>query len=93
MHGVDLQVHIWSADTPDRPWPPGRAQEAQKPYPMASEAQDTPRGLLEKAHSAILTSTGVHTHWHGAGGGPPPRAGSGGPETPSPTESLAPRPG
>ena len=38
MHGVDLQVHIWSADTPDRPWPPGRAQEAQKPYPIASEA-------------------------------------------------------
>jgi predicted TIM-barrel fold metal-dependent hydrolase len=31
------QVHIWAADTPDRPWPPGRAQEAQKPYPISRE--------------------------------------------------------
>ena len=23
MNLVDSQVHIWSADTPDRPWPPG----------------------------------------------------------------------
>jgi hypothetical protein len=28
---VDSQVHIWGADTPDRPWPPGGAQRAQKP--------------------------------------------------------------
>src|SRR5262245_49570133 len=34
---VDSQVHIWGADTPDRPWPPGRAQEAQKPYPISKE--------------------------------------------------------
>ena len=38
MHSVDSQVHIWSADTPDRPWPPGRAHEAQKPYPISKEA-------------------------------------------------------
>jgi L-fuconolactonase len=38
MHIVDSQVHIWSADTPDRPWPPGRAHEAQKPYPISKEA-------------------------------------------------------
>jgi L-fuconolactonase len=37
MHIVDAQVHIWGADTPDRPWPPGRAQEAQKPYPVTKE--------------------------------------------------------
>jgi len=37
MHIVDSQVHIWGADTPDRPWPPGRAQDAQKPYPIAKE--------------------------------------------------------
>ena len=24
---VDAQVHIWGADTPDRPWPPGRAAQ------------------------------------------------------------------
>ncbi len=34
MDIVDSQVHLWSADSPERPWPPGRAQEAQKPYPM-----------------------------------------------------------
>ena len=37
MHIVDSQVHIWGADTPERPWPPGRAHEAQKPYPISKE--------------------------------------------------------
>lgn len=31
---VDAQIHLWAADTPDRPWPPGGAQRAQKPYPV-----------------------------------------------------------
>jgi hypothetical protein len=34
---TDAQVHIWGADTPDRPWPPGRAHQAQKPYPVTKE--------------------------------------------------------
>src|SRR5437764_15097923 len=38
MHIVDSQVHLWGADTPDRPWPPGRANQAQKPYPIGKEA-------------------------------------------------------
>jgi predicted TIM-barrel fold metal-dependent hydrolase len=38
MHIVDSQVHLWGADTPDRPWPPGRANQAQKPYPIDKEA-------------------------------------------------------
>jgi L-fuconolactonase len=37
MHIVDSQVHLWGADTPERPWPPGRATEAQKPYPISKE--------------------------------------------------------
>jgi L-fuconolactonase len=37
MHIVDSQVHIWGANAPDRPWPTGRAQEAQKPYPISKE--------------------------------------------------------
>ena len=37
MHIVDSQVHIWGADTPQCPWPPGRAHEAQKPYPISQE--------------------------------------------------------
>jgi len=34
MNIVDSQVHLWAADKPARPWPPGRAQDAQKPYPI-----------------------------------------------------------
>src|SRR5256712_12097414 len=30
---VDAQVHVWGADTPGRPWPPGEAYLAHKPYP------------------------------------------------------------
>jgi predicted TIM-barrel fold metal-dependent hydrolase len=37
MQIVDSQVHLWGADTPQRPWPPGRAQEAQKPYPVTKD--------------------------------------------------------
>src|SRR5947207_2621346 len=37
MHIVDSQVHIWGADTPDRPWPPGRAHQGQKPYPVTKD--------------------------------------------------------
>lgn len=37
MDIVDAQIHLWQAKTPDRPWPPGRAHEAQKPYPMSKE--------------------------------------------------------
>src|SRR3990172_10438468 len=33
----DSQVPIWGADTADRPWPPGRAQQAQKPYPVTKD--------------------------------------------------------
>jgi L-fuconolactonase len=38
MDIVDSQVHIWGADTPERPWPAGRGPEAQKPYPISKEA-------------------------------------------------------
>jgi predicted TIM-barrel fold metal-dependent hydrolase len=31
---VDSQVHIWAADTPDRPWPPGRAAQAHRAEPF-----------------------------------------------------------
>jgi L-fuconolactonase len=34
---VDAQVHIWGADTPQRPWPPGRAHQAHKPYPVTRD--------------------------------------------------------
>jgi L-fuconolactonase len=37
MPVVDSQVHIWAADSAARPWPQGRAGEAQKPYPVTKE--------------------------------------------------------
>jgi predicted TIM-barrel fold metal-dependent hydrolase len=35
MFIVDSQIHVWGANTPERPWP-ARA-EAQKPYPVTAE--------------------------------------------------------
>src|SRR5262249_56219033 len=29
---VDAQVHFWKADTPDRPWPPGRVAQLPEPF-------------------------------------------------------------
>jgi len=37
MDVVDAQIHLWQAEAPARPWPPGRAHEAQKPYPISTE--------------------------------------------------------
>jgi hypothetical protein len=37
MFIVDSQVHIWGADTRERPWPTGRGVEAQKPYPVTKD--------------------------------------------------------
>jgi predicted TIM-barrel fold metal-dependent hydrolase len=31
---VDAQVHLWTAETPDRPWPPGGAARAHLPEPL-----------------------------------------------------------
>jgi predicted TIM-barrel fold metal-dependent hydrolase len=33
---VDSQVHIWAADRPDRPWPPGTAHRAHRPVPLGA---------------------------------------------------------
>ena len=41
---VDSQLHLWKAETPDRPWPPGGAERAhlKEPltYPMALKMMD-----------------------------------------------------
>ena len=37
MHIVDSQVHIWGADSLDRPWPADGAHRAQKPYPVTRD--------------------------------------------------------
>lgn len=57
---TDSQVHIWGADTPDRPWPPGRASEAQKPYPVTKDM------LLQEMHAAgVARVVLVPPSWEG----------------------------
>lgn len=37
MRIIDAQVHIWGANTPERPWPAGRENQAQRPIPLGAE--------------------------------------------------------
>jgi predicted TIM-barrel fold metal-dependent hydrolase len=60
MHIVDSQVHIWAADTPDRPWPPGRARDAQKPYPVDKEAL-----LFQMDLASVSRAVLVPPSWEG----------------------------
>jgi predicted TIM-barrel fold metal-dependent hydrolase len=60
MDLVDSQVHIWGADTPERPWPPGRAGEAQKPYPVTREAL-----LLQMDLAGVRRIVLVPPSWEG----------------------------
>jgi predicted TIM-barrel fold metal-dependent hydrolase len=34
---IDAQVHIWGADTPERPWPSGGASHAHRPTPLSKD--------------------------------------------------------
>jgi L-fuconolactonase len=60
MHIVDSQVHIWGADTSDRPWPPGRAHEAQKPYAIGKETL-----LFEMDLAGVSRMVLVPPSWEG----------------------------
>jgi predicted TIM-barrel fold metal-dependent hydrolase len=57
---VDAQVHIWGADTPERPWPPGRAHQAQKPYPVTREMV-----LAEMEAASVDRAVIVPPSWEG----------------------------
>ena len=57
---VDSQVHIWAADTPERPWPPGQAARAHQPTPLTAES------LLEKMDAAgVARAILVPPSWEG----------------------------
>jgi len=57
---VDSQVHIWAADTPERPWPPGQAARAHQPVPLTAES------LLEKMDAAgVARAILVPPSWEG----------------------------
>ena len=34
---IDAQVHIWAADTPERPWPPSGASYVHRPHPLGKD--------------------------------------------------------
>ena len=34
---ADAQIHLWGADTPARPWPPGGAQRAHQPHAVGKD--------------------------------------------------------
>ncbi len=34
---VDAQIHIWEADTPERPWPPGGHARAHRSQPFSKD--------------------------------------------------------
>lgn len=57
---VDSQVHVWGADTPDRPWPPGRAHHAQKPYPVTHDMV-----LAEMKAAGVARVVLVPPSWEG----------------------------
>ncbi len=72
MHIVDSQLHLWAANTPQRPWPPGRERDAQRPV---SDHEGDPavrdgsgRGEPGGARAALL---GGRPQRSGAGGGAP----------------------
>lgn len=57
---VDSQLHLWGPDTPSRPWPAGRAAEAQKPYPIPQEAL-----LFQMDLAGVARAVLVPPSWEG----------------------------
>jgi predicted TIM-barrel fold metal-dependent hydrolase len=60
MRIVDSQVHIWGADTPERPWPPGRTHQAQKPYAVTQAMV-----LVEMDAAGVDRAVIVPPSWEG----------------------------
>jgi L-fuconolactonase len=57
---VDAQVHIWGADTPARPWPPGHAHRAHRPQPFSKDDL-----LAEMAAAGVDRAVIVPPSWEG----------------------------
>ena len=60
MHIVDAQLHLWGANTPERPWPPGRDRDAQRPYPISKETL-----LFEMDLAKVSRAVLVPPSWEG----------------------------
>ncbi|HYM73522.1 MAG TPA: amidohydrolase family protein, partial [Stellaceae bacterium] len=57
---VDAQVHVWGADTPERPWPPGHAHRAHRPRPFSKDDL-----LAEMAAAGVDRAVIVPPSWEG----------------------------
>jgi hypothetical protein len=51
---VDAQIPLWQVAVPERPWPPGRAVEAQKPYPIRKQTVLFPRDLAGVRRAVLV---------------------------------------
>jgi predicted TIM-barrel fold metal-dependent hydrolase len=60
MQIVDAQVHIWAADTPERPWPAGQRHRAHRPVPFSADDL-----LAEMAASGVARAVIVPPSWEG----------------------------
>lgn len=60
MQIVDAQLHLWGANSRERPWPAGREGEAQRPYPVTKEAL-----LLEMDLARVDRAILVPPSWEG----------------------------
>jgi predicted TIM-barrel fold metal-dependent hydrolase len=57
---ADAQVHIWGADTAERPWPPGHAHRAHRPVPFSKDDL-----LAEMAAAGVDRAVIVPPSWEG----------------------------
>jgi L-fuconolactonase len=57
---ADAQVHIWGADTPERPWPVGNAHRAHRPQPFSKDDL-----LAEMAAAGVDRAVIVPPSWEG----------------------------
>ena len=57
---VDAQVHIWGADTPERPWPAGQGHRAHRPQPFSKDDL-----LAEMATAGVDRAVIVPPSWEG----------------------------
>src|SRR5437762_4697106 len=64
MFIVDAQVHIWGANTPERPWPAGRSSP-HRPQPFSKDDLLQEMNAAEVARVVIVPPSweGIATTW------------------------------
>jgi len=60
MQIVDSQVHLWGADSPQRPWPPGQTGRAHRDKPLLTDEL-----LVEMDRAGVHRAVLVPPSWEG----------------------------